>query len=133
MRLNEPLPARVGCLILDVHIGKGVASSVPELAQCLIRDVTIHRVGRYVAWWYGPAPTLQPVESCPRGGPVKFTSDPEQNCTESCRVLGLFRRRLVEGSMLPEDVRDLVQILEWVEEHIVMARLRAHVAPRDGK
>lgn len=60
---------------------------------------------------------------------MKFTSDPEQNVTESCRVLGLFRRRLVEGSMLPEDVRDLVQILEWVEEYIVMERLGAHVAP----
>ena len=31
--------------------------------------------------------------------------------------------------MLPEDVRDLVQILEWVEEYIVMERLGAHVAP----
>jgi hypothetical protein len=38
---------------------------------------------------------------------------------EACRILGMYRRRLREHTMLPADEDDLAGILEWVEEEIL--------------
>jgi hypothetical protein len=53
----------------------------------------------------------------------------QEHIQECCRVLGMFRRRLREGSMLEEDNESLATVLEWVEEYIVMSQPRANVAP----